>query len=129
MKRKFYKDSEFAQVGSGCKAFQKIAQAETEGRLMVFHLKAEWWFEIAVGNKKVEYRDTGKWDSYIMHFQVMLETGEDVIVELDYGYPSKMDITRKIFKRVEGIEKEISDKRIGGDGTIKWGIWLGETIL
>lgn len=129
MKRKFYKDSEFAQFGEGWKAFQEIAQAETGGRLMVFHLKEKWWFEIFGGNKKVEYRDTGKWDSYIMHFKVMLESGVNVIVELDYGYPSKMDIARKIFKRVEGIEKEISDKRIGGDGTIKWGIWLGETIL
>lgn len=129
MKRKFYKDSEFAQFGAGWKAFQEIAQAETEGRLMVFHLKAKWWFEIAVGNKKVEYRDTGKWDSYMIHFNELLKRGLNVIVELDYGYPSKMDIAHKIFKRVEWIGKEISEQRIGGDGTIKWGIWLGETIL
>ena len=129
MKRKLYKDSEFAQIGAGWKAFQEIAQAETGGRLMVFHLKAKWWFEIAMGNKKIEYRDPGKWDSYIMHFKVMLESGVNVIVELDYGYPSKMNIARKIFKRVEAIEKGISEKSIGGDGTIKWGIWLGETLL
>lgn len=129
MKKKLYKDSEFAQVGAGWKAFQEIAQAETEGRLMVFHLKGKWWVEILWGYKKVEYRDTGKWDSYMIHFKEMLKNGVDVIVELDYGYPSKMSIAYKIFKRVEGIEKEISDERIGGDGTIKWGIWLGETIL
>lgn len=129
MKKEFYKDSELAQVSAGWKAFQEIAQAETEGRLMVFHLKGKWWHEIFVGNKKVEYRDPGRWDSYMMNFKRMVDIGGNVIVELDYGYPSKMNISKKIFKRVEGIEKEISDKRIGGDGTIKWGIWLGETIL
>lgn len=51
MKRKFYKDSDFAQVGAGWEAFQEIAQAETEGRLMVLHLKGKWWVEIAWENK------------------------------------------------------------------------------
>lgn len=108
--------------------FKDIAQAEAECRLMVFHLKEEWWNMINEGRKKKEYRDE-KWSNYLRRFIIKLANGNKVYIELDKGYPAKMDFRRKMFFEVNKINFEMSLKEFGGDGENKWAIHLGEKIL
>lgn len=108
--------------------FQDIAKAEADGRLIVFHLKKEWWDSIRDGRKKKEYRDE-KWCKYLRIFIIKLANGHNVYVELDKGYPAKMDLKRKMFFEVPKITFETSLIEIGGDGTSKWAIYLGKKIL
>lgn len=117
--------SETIQYGG---TFQDIAQAEADRRLLVFHLKNEWWNSINEGRKKKEYRDE-KWSGYLRRFIIKLANGDKVYIELDKGYPAKMDFRRKMFFEVNKITFERSLKEIGGDGENKWAIYLGEKIL
>ncbi len=117
--------SESIQYGG---PFQDIAQAEADGRLMVFHLKNGWWKSINEGRKKKEYRDE-KWSKYLRRYIIKLANGNKVYIELDKGYPAKMDFRRKMFFEVHKITFERSLKEIGGDGENKWAIYLGEKIL
>lgn len=98
--------SESIQYGG---PFQDIAQAEADGRLMVFHLKNVWWKSINEGRKKKEYRDE-KWSNYLRRFIIKLANGNKVYIELDNGYPHKMDFRRKMFFEVDKITFERSLK-------------------
>ena len=128
--RKFYKDYLSADVVPiwELPALIRISEYEKRGFLIVFHLKKCWWDFIRKGGKDREYRGD-RWDEYLEPFRRKMLNGYEIFIELDCGYPRKIDFERKMFFRVKRLTKEISKEYLGGNGNKQWAIHLGERIL